>query len=250
MADENKNKTPEEKNEIREKEKSKVDQGIPWYERAFLYAKSNPEAVADGIVGITSGVARVIKNGNLQYDLDKNKCPPKGEETKKEEKQDFEDFKRQAGNVYTDLRSFKGAGKQLKDITLETNLNFKLKEFPECIEQEFAGFFNYIPISYYISKLLSDATSTLTTAGIEELREDEGECKEANNEILDNIFKIIIDGLKRDGKVKFTNFGTFKILNKSPRIGRNPTTKKEYQINSRRVISFVSAKYIKNKINN
>ena len=74
--------------------------------------------------------------------------------------------------------------------------------------------------------------------------------KSFSEEILDNIFKIIIYGLKRDGKVKFTNFGTFKILNKSPRIGRNPTTKKEYQINSRRVISFVSAKYIKNKINN
>ena len=45
---------------------------------------------------------------------------------------------------------------------------------------------------------------------------------------------------KKDLNIK--NFGTFKILNKKERVGRNPKTKKKYKINSRKSISFLTSK--------
>ena len=55
---------------------------------------------------------------------------------------------------------------------------------------------------------------------------------------------------KRKGKVKISNFGTFILRHKKPRIGRNPKTKKETIISERNVILFKPSKFLKNKINN
>tara|TARA_B100001057_G_scaffold214102_1_gene214480 strand:- start:541 stop:846 length:306 start_codon:yes stop_codon:yes gene_type:complete len=72
-------------------------------------------------------------------------------------------------------------------------------------------------------------------------------------DIVNDIFKIIIDGLEIDKKVKIHNFGTFKLNNKKSRIGRNPKTKEEHNISSRNVITFKASKillkYINNKFN-
>jgi len=43
--------------------------------------------------------------------------------------------------------------------------------------------------------------------------------------ILEDLFDIIFDELKKNGKVKITNFGTFIVRKKNSRIGRNPKTK-------------------------
>ena len=72
-------------------------------------------------------------------------------------------------------------------------------------------------------------------------------------DIVNDIIDIIIDGLKLDNKVKIHNFGTFKLVNKKSRIGRNPKTKEEFNISSRNVITFKASKillkYINNKLN-
>ena len=52
-------------------------------------------------------------------------------------------------------------------------------------------------------------------------------------DVVNDIIEIIIEGLQSDKKVKIHNFGTFKLNNKNSRIGRNPKTKKEYNISSR-----------------
>ena len=44
--------------------------------------------------------------------------------------------------------------------------------------------------------------------------------------ILEDIFDIILDSLKNNGKVKISNFGTFILRHKKSRVGRNPKTKK------------------------
>ena len=51
---------------------------------------------------------------------------------------------------------------------------------------------------------------------------------------LDNIVSEII----KNNKIKITSFGTFKILNKKQRMGRNPKTKEQAVISSRKVIKF------------
>ena len=59
-----------------------------------------------------------------------------------------------------------------------------------------------------------------------------------SDKILESFFEIIISGLNRDGEVKISNFGKFKVLNKKSRIGRNPKTKIEFNITKRKVVVF------------
>ena len=68
-------------------------------------------------------------------------------------------------------------------------------------------------------------------------------------DFVNDIIEIIIDGLKSDRKVKIHNFGTFKLNNKSSRIGRNPKTKEQYNISSRNVITFKASKILLKYIN-
>ena len=68
-------------------------------------------------------------------------------------------------------------------------------------------------------------------------------------DFVNDIIEIIIDGLQSDRKVKIHNFGTFKLNNKSSRIGRNPRTKEQYKISSRNVITFKASKILLKYIN-
>jgi len=70
-----------------------------------------------------------------------------------------------------------------------------------------------------------------------------------SEKILNSFFEIIIEGLLKDGEVKISNFGKFKILNKKSRIGRNPKTRQEFNIDKRRVVTFYPSLSIKKKIN-
>ena len=68
--------------------------------------------------------------------------------------------------------------------------------------------------------------------------------------ILDDVFDVILNSLKDNCKVKITNFGTFILRHKKSRMGRNPKTKKQALISERNVILFKPSKILKNKINN
>ena len=76
-----------------------------------------------------------------------------------------------------------------------------------------------------------------------------GFSKKLIENILEDIFEIILESLKSNGKVKISNFGTFILRHKKSRIGRNPKTKKEALISERNVILFKPSKSLKNKIN-
>ena len=65
--------------------------------------------------------------------------------------------------------------------------------------------------------------------------------------MIDIIFDEIEQSLVNGEDVKITGFGTFKILSKSARIGRNPKTGVPAVISARRVASFrPSAEFRKN----
>tara|TARA_B100001029_G_C14747285_1_gene278769 strand:- start:1 stop:300 length:300 start_codon:yes stop_codon:yes gene_type:complete len=70
-----------------------------------------------------------------------------------------------------------------------------------------------------------------------------------SEQIINSILDTIIDGLIRDNEVKISKFGTLKILNKKQRVGRNPKTKEEFNINKRKVVTFYPSLYIKNILN-
>ena len=76
-----------------------------------------------------------------------------------------------------------------------------------------------------------------------------GFSKNFSSTIVDNFFEIMVTELIRSNKVKISSFGTFKVMNKKERIGRNPKTKIETKITSRKVVKFKPSLIIKKKLN-
>ena len=77
-----------------------------------------------------------------------------------------------------------------------------------------------------------------------------GFSKNFSSTIIDNFFETLIQELIRSNKIKISSFGTFKVINKKKRIGRNPKTKEEAIILPRKVVKFTPSLLIKQKINN
>ncbi len=73
--------------------------------------------------------------------------------------------------------------------------------------------------------------------------------KKVIDEILYDIINLIIDGIKKDKKLKITNFGTFVLREKKSRIGRNPKTKVENIVKERKVVLFKPSKDFKKFVN-
>ena len=67
--------------------------------------------------------------------------------------------------------------------------------------------------------------------------------------IYDNIFLIIKNGLKKDGRFKISKIGTFKVLFKKARFGLNPKSKVKHTISARKVVVFSPSKIVKKKLN-
>ncbi len=77
-----------------------------------------------------------------------------------------------------------------------------------------------------------------------------GFSKNLSSKIVDDFFETLISGIIKLNKIKISSFGTFTVLNKNERMGRNPKTKVDAKIFSRKVVKFKSSLLIKKKINN
>ena len=76
-----------------------------------------------------------------------------------------------------------------------------------------------------------------------------GFSKNLSQEIVDDFFETLASELIKSNKVKISSFGTFKVINKKERIGRNPKTKIEAKISPRKVVKFKPSMFIKKKLN-
>ena len=76
-----------------------------------------------------------------------------------------------------------------------------------------------------------------------------GFSKNFSSTIVDNLFETLVGALIKSDKVKISSFGTFKVMNKKERLGRNPKTKNEVMITSRKVVKFKPSLIFKEKIN-
>ena len=93
-------------------------------------------------------------------------------------------------------------------------------------------------------------SETLTRAELAELIYSEvGISKTEASEIVDQFFEEMILDLVDGKSVKLTSFGTFLVKHKGERIGRNPKTKEEAVIESRRVTVFRASKELKRRVN-
>ncbi len=81
--------------------------------------------------------------------------------------------------------------------------------------------------------------TTITRSDLaKSLREKFGFTAAQSASVVDLVFDEICESLVNGEEVKFAGFGSFKILNKSARIGRNPKTGESAIITARRVTAF------------
>ena len=66
---------------------------------------------------------------------------------------------------------------------------------------------------------------------------------------FDTFFENLVDDLIKSSKIKISSFGTFEVINKKKRIGRNPKTKVEALISARKVVKFKASQLLKKKLN-
>ena len=67
--------------------------------------------------------------------------------------------------------------------------------------------------------------------------------------VLDGLIESLTEIIIQKNKLNLKNIGSFKIIEKKERIGRNPKTNEQYVIKPMKVISFKPSGELKNKIN-
>ena len=67
-------------------------------------------------------------------------------------------------------------------------------------------------------------------------------------EIIDDLI-IFLKKEIGEKQLNIKNFGTFKLLSKNERVGRNPKTNKTYMISARKSLSFIPSKKLNKKMN-
>ena len=76
-----------------------------------------------------------------------------------------------------------------------------------------------------------------------------GFSKQISENLIDDFLSTIVFNIKKEKKLKLSNFGTFSIRQKKSRIGRNPKTKEKKVISSRDVVLFKPSKEFKGFVN-
>ena len=69
-----------------------------------------------------------------------------------------------------------------------------------------------------------------------------------SKKLVEDILEILTLNIK-SGYFNLKNVGSFKIIHKNERIGRNPKTKKKYIISSRKTVSFTASNKISDNLN-
>tara|TARA_Y100001960_G_C14247358_1_gene621195 strand:+ start:73 stop:375 length:303 start_codon:yes stop_codon:yes gene_type:complete len=83
----------------------------------------------------------------------------------------------------------------------------------------------------------------------ERIHKNLGFSKNLSSRIVEDFFESIIHQIIKSEKIKITSFGTFSVLNKKERIGRNPKTKISAKIHPRKVVKFKPSSIFKETIN-
>lgn len=83
---------------------------------------------------------------------------------------------------------------------------------------------------------------------INEVTKSLGKKKDAQVAV-DCVLSTITDALKNGDTVSIIGFGTFKVVKRDARKGRNPQTGEEMKIEARNVPKFVAGKTLKDSVN-
>ena len=80
------------------------------------------------------------------------------------------------------------------------------------------------------------------------LAEKTGASKKDTDNTINAFTEVIIDALKRDGKVQLPGFGIFEVRERAARTGRNPHTGETIEIAAAKVPAFKPGKALKDAI--
>jgi len=83
---------------------------------------------------------------------------------------------------------------------------------------------------------------------VEEVTNQTGLTKKASGEAIDAMTSVITDALARGEKVTLVGFGTFRVVERRPRRGRNPRTGQTIQIPAKKVPRFKPGKNLREKV--
>ena len=83
---------------------------------------------------------------------------------------------------------------------------------------------------------------------IKEYARQTGESQVRSKQLLEKVFEIVAANVEKSD-VRMLPFGTFKLVTKKARTGRNPQTGKEIKIAAKKVVEFKISKAFKNQFN-
>ncbi len=93
------------------------------------------------------------------------------------------------------------------------------------------------------------AKQTVTRASLaEKIYRDAGFSREEATRMVAKVLDEIAATLTKGEQVRISGFGTFNLLRKPKRMGRNPKTNQEVPIEPRRVVSFRASRVLKKRI--
>lgn len=92
--------------------------------------------------------------------------------------------------------------------------------------------------------------NAITRASLaEQLHQKLGYSKSESEEFISTVLDHLAQGIITHGQAKISGFGTFKVLQKKQRIGRNPKTMQEATIPARQVVTFHPSPILKQALN-
>ena len=68
--------------------------------------------------------------------------------------------------------------------------------------------------------------------------------------VVNTVFESIVQSLKEGDKIELRGFGSFRIRQRGPRLGRNPKTGDKVQVPSKRIPYFKPGKDLRELLNN
>lgn len=83
---------------------------------------------------------------------------------------------------------------------------------------------------------------------VEEVADQTGLTKRVSREAVDAIISAITDSLAREERVTLVGFGSFQVMERKARRGRNPQTGKELQIPAKKVPKFKAGRGLREAV--
>ena len=83
---------------------------------------------------------------------------------------------------------------------------------------------------------------------VRQIAQATGLTKTDTGAVVDGFIESVIDALAKDEHIEIRGFGTFKVVERAPRTGRNPRSGSEVKISGRKAPVFKPSKELRNRV--